>query len=277
VSDVATPRGCPDPTLLALYAEGTIDSEARRELECHVSGCAECPLVIAETVRFLRVENTKAAGSDPETRSKKWWWLVAAMVALCIPASVWRISREHDPLQRVRRLANGLAERPVEGQLVGLHHAPFSRPRTTAARDRDVRLRAEVERFADQDAREPHMLHAHGIALLATGSPKQAVEILSRGVRSDNGNAAMWNDLAVAHIALAAVTERSQLGSALRATERAIALAPWMSSPHFNRAVALEHLGRRDEALHEYRRVAALESESAWADEAERRIALLLP
>lgn len=278
MSDVATPRRCPDPTLLALFAEGTIDSEARQEVERHVSTCAECPLVIAETVRFLRADNDRAEGFALEPPSKKWrWWLVAAIVALCVPASIWRIVRDQDSLQRVRKLASGLAERPIEGQLAGVQHAPFPRLRAKTAPARDVRLRAEIERLAEDDSQAPHRFHAYGLALLLTGNPKQAVEVLSRTARSDSGNAALWNDLAAAYIALAVVTERSQLWSALGATERAIAIAPSMAPPHFNRAVALEHLGRRDEALREYRRAADLDSGSAWAGEAERRIALLQP
>ena len=45
--------GCPDPSVLEAFVQGTLDLGARTQLEAHLDGCGECSQTIAELVRLF--------------------------------------------------------------------------------------------------------------------------------------------------------------------------------------------------------------------------------
>jgi tetratricopeptide (TPR) repeat protein len=65
--------------------------------------------------------------------------------------------------------------------------------------------------------------------------------------------------------------------AALRSLDEALGLNPALAEAAFNRALLLERLGRRDEALAAWDRYLAIDGASAWAGEARRHRAALLP
>jgi len=267
-------RECPDPSTLAMFAEGALPRAARAEVLRHLADCPECPLVVGEMVRFLRSESP----GTPSTRGRgAWWasWLAAAITALCVSVLVWQILSGGDPLQRVKNLAAKSASRPVEGQLAGFAYAPFSRFRSGPGVDLNVRYRAEAEGLIESRKTDARSLHAAGIAFLLAGDSTTAAEILSAAARAAPENASIWNDLSVVYIEQATVGDKRRFQSALTAADHARTLEPAMAAAYFNRAVALEHLGQRDAALRDYRTCSSLEPRSSWGEEARRRTAFL--
>jgi tetratricopeptide (TPR) repeat protein len=263
----APPRGCPDPSILAAFIEGTLDALTRREVEHHIADCPECPAVIAETARFLKTDVEEADGeSDPPPR-RHWRWLAAAaaFAALCM-ASAWQMEVRRDPLWKVKQIAAECKTRPVEGRLVGFEYVPFPLPRSDRKPTVDLALRAEAERLNEGGSSS----HARGVALLLVGDVNAALPFLEMATRLSPDDANLWSDLAAAYVATG-----SEFSRALAAADQAINLAPSLAAAHFNRAVALTHLGRRDEAVHAYRRALDLDERSEWRKEIATRVALL--
>jgi tetratricopeptide (TPR) repeat protein len=257
----APPRGCPDPSVLAAFVEGTLDAQTRRDVERHVADCPECPGVIAETARFLEAGVDEAEGEPDPPPGRQWWWLTAAAFAALCTLGAWQFVVNRDPLRHVKQIASECAVRPVEGQLVGFGYAPLSLPRAGRKPAVDLALRAEAERLTS--------FHARGVALLLLGNVNAAVPSLERATRLTPDDAEVWSDLAAARIAA------REFSRALTAADRAVALAPSLAAAHFNRALALEYLGRRDEAIRAYQR--AMNLDPRWREEIASRIEQLQP
>jgi len=262
---------CPEPEILAAYVDGTLGAQVRGEVESHIANCAECPLVIAETIRFVH-ENE----SDTTSLREWWWFAAAAALALVSVAGVLRLAGSRDALHRLRETAAMSPVRPIEGQLVAFPHAEFSRTRSGESWSASVQMRAEAEKIERRGGDDSAALHARGIAALTLGRTGEAATLLAAAVRSKPDNARYWSDLAAARIALAADSRSDTvLHDAIDAADRAIERAPSLAEAHFNRGIALEHAGRRIEAMKAYRSALANETQPGWKRETRKRIANL--
>lgn len=275
----AAPNGCPEPSTLAAYVEGSVDGFIRSDIERHIAGCPECPIVIAATARFLQ-KDPAAEDTDPRTddltaRPRSWWWVaaVAAIAALCVPA-IWFVTKV-DPLRTLKQIAAESETRNVEGQLAEFGYAPFSAPRSGDVAPVNLALRAEAERLSGERVTDARALHAQGLALLLSGDTAAAVERIDKAVRRAPGNADLWNDLAVALIAEGSIGNAAHFTRALEAADRALQIQPELASAHLNRAIALERLGCSIDAVRAYERASALERQSQWRDEIALRISRL--
>jgi len=259
---------CPDAAILASFVEGRLDTVARERVARHVADCTQCVSIVAGTTLFLREERRRSRLSAFSR-----WRGIAAGIAVIISAVIlWQtLGREHS-LRRLRNLAAMSPARVVEGRLDGFGHAPFSERRSEERSRATLALRAEAERLTASEKPDAETLHARGVALLLTGDQDGAVRALTAATRLDSGDAAVWNDLSAAWIAAASRGAHGGFHKALSAANRAVALAPELASPQFNRGVALEHLGRRDDAARAYRAAAAAEDEPGWREEALQRL-----
>jgi tetratricopeptide (TPR) repeat protein len=268
----APPRGCPDPSILAAFVEGTLDARSHREVERHVADCFECPGVIAETAQFLHAEAEELDGdADPPLRTPWWRVATAAFVALCV-LGIWQLAARRDPLGRLKELAAQSPTRLVEGQLAGFAYARFSTTRSDQKPEVDLALRAEAERLS-----EGQSLHARGVASLVVGEVDSALPLLEAAARTSPDDPMMWSDLSAAYIAAGSYGDHKRLLAAVAAADHAIQLAPASPAAHFNRALALERLRRPEEAIREYERASALESRPEWREEIQSHISLLRP
>ncbi len=83
---------CPDPELLALYAERELQADERRAVDAHLAACGRCQATVAAIVRSNPdVAETESAG--PVT-SLPWWaewrWLLPVVSATAVLAvAVW--------------------------------------------------------------------------------------------------------------------------------------------------------------------------------------------
>jgi len=260
-------RVCPADSVLAAFVEGMLDADARDEVAHHLADCSECVEVVGETSRFLAEEWDESDGKSEPAPQRRRFLAVAALVVGCVAIAVWSLTVIRDPFRRLHALADASELRTMEARLDGFHHRPLAAARTHLPREATLAQRAEVERLARSSRNDAHALHAHGVALLLSRDPRAAMRMLAASTRLDASNAAAWSDLAAAAITVGADDE------ALAAAERAIVLAPDRPAAHFNRALALEHRGRRSEAEQAYRRALALERDRHWRDEIAERLA----
>lgn len=257
---------CPQPNVLAAFADGSLEGTARADMEQHLAHCRECAHIVAETVLLLSEIRTMQ-------RARR-VWLFAAMLALSVVAIVLHVSlRERDLLAPLRDAMLVADDRPVEGWLTRFPYAPFRRSRSTTHGPIDIEIRVPAETIAETASRRASAQHARGVALLVLGDPAGAIAALQTASRREPQDPTIWNDLAVANTAAAAAEhDQRRLRAGAAAADLAIALAPSFAEAHFNRGVALEALGETDEADRSYRRALALLPPSGWRSEIEERL-----
>ncbi|MFN7976583.1 MAG: hypothetical protein U0P30_00515 [Vicinamibacterales bacterium] len=170
--------------------------------------------------------------------------------------------------------------RPIEGRLsLVTRYTPFAAPsRSATGASASFAAEAVASRLAGAVAVAPagaraEAEHAAAVAALVAGHPADAVSRLDRVIADAPGSAMRQSDLAVAHLALAAIESRVHFTAALEAADEALRLAPALHAARFNRALALEGLGRVDEARDQWRAIAAdATDDSAWRAEATRHL-----
>ncbi|HUR79581.1 MAG TPA: zf-HC2 domain-containing protein [Thermoanaerobaculia bacterium] len=262
-----TDHGCPDAVVLAAFAEGALDVAERVAVEHHVANCPECPGVISEVTLFLQETQDDVADEPPPSPPRQiWWYIAAAVAALCIPFLVWTVQ---DPMRGVRRIAAQLPARPFEGRLHDLPYAPFEAPRDGGDRPKlPLALLHEARRLAGLEP-NTRVLRARGILALCAHDPRAAVDVLRRASQASPHEEAVWNDLAVAEIARAAVErdEQAALTAALDAANRALVRSPSSRDAQFNRALALELLGHHAKAIKAWRALLDHEKSVDWRTE----------
>ena len=136
------------------------------------------------------------------------------------------------------------------------------------------KLLAAAERVREQAAADPSArnLHALGIANLLLGEGDAAVEQLERARRADPLDGRIASDLGAALIHRGLAADRPEDIAAGLDVLIAKADAAVTLDDRFNRALALDHLGRRAAAIAEWERYLELDRESAWAAEARERL-----
>jgi tetratricopeptide (TPR) repeat protein len=249
-------HACPDDTVLAAYAEGKVDQRTGHAIEDHVAECEECDSVLAATLVFL---------GQHKRRRTPWWIAAAAVAVFLIAIPAWRVARR-DPIAPLREAAAMAPTRVIEGHLADFEHRPYHPSRSASSASADLRIRALAARLTRQHT--ARAFHARGVASLLMGDPASASKALLLAATREPENARYWNDLAAAYLELGS---RSDFRSALAAADKAMAISPSLASAHFNRAVALQHLGRRTDAIASYGQAALVESSAEWRDEARTR------
>lgn len=258
---------CPTASELAAYAEGVLEQPSCIAVARHVESCFECTAVVAEARLFLG-ERKRAA-----IRRRAVVAAAAAAIFVACLIGIARVARTADSLSALRTAAAELEQRPVEGRLVGFAHRPFEPRRSAAAPPQPtIALRAAADTIPEED------LHARGVAALLLGDEETAVRVLRAAVRAAPSDAAAWNDLAAAELALAADRDDAgMLSEAVNAADHALKLKPGFAPAEFNRGVALDHAGRKREAAIFYERAIQTDrSEEAWILETRERLETLL-
>ena len=270
---------CPEPATLAAFVEGKLDTAGSSRVARHLVDCPECVSVAGEVSRFLREEADEQADGEadlPHRRVHPFAASVAAALAVvCCAAAIWWFVTSQDPLRRLRQAAATSPTRSIEPRLANFPYARFSSPRAGAAHEKDPEdpLTAAAEEIADLPARDARAWHARGVAALLLHDDANAVRCLETASRLTPAEAAYWNDLAAAEIARdGGRGDVRALHAAIAAADRAVAADPALASAPFNRALASERLGLRQQAVEAYARALQADPRSRWAAETRTRL-----
>jgi tetratricopeptide (TPR) repeat protein len=271
---------CPDSEELASYVDRRLLPHERAALEDHLAGCDDCREILAESTAFAAMDDEAGTGSS---NSRPWLRVAALVAAAVVVIVVSGILLMRGPVADGRPELQGLVaalreqpQRPSEGRLTGgFEYAPPPSPiRAEAPVEAPPEVRIAVAAIEREARRRPTVEseQALGVAYLVNGDVDQAIETLERSTRARPEDSRFWSDLAAAYLERGARrASASDFEKAREASQRALALDPRLVEAMFNRAAALEHMGRRDEARAAWSAVSAAASTSPWGREAAER------
>lgn len=257
----------PEAEDLGQFVEGTLNESERAVIVQHVADCDECRMLIVDAAEF----------SEPaKAESRSWWMQIAASLILVAVIGGFTFNHFRDPLAKVEKSYAQVPSRPLEARLSGFSYTPRRNMRG-AGDEADPMLdimKGDAAAVAELTGNDAKTVHARGIALLLIETdPKKSLADLQAAVDSEPNNAKYQSDLAAALIT-AGERDPSMLPAALAACDRALRIDPNSPDALFNRAVALQALGRPD-AVAAYETYLKIDPSSPWAREARNSIELL--
>lgn len=276
---------CPGAERLAAFAEGGLTGSEKDRIQRHLLICEECYAVVVETARMADVWTA--------ARPRRTWAVsaAAAVAILGIAAAAWmggswwRAPSAPAPLSRLSGVLSAFGPtRLTEGRLsLTPTWAPSRELRRSGedAKRRRARtmelaaLAAQIETLAGEQA-SPENLHALGLAQLALGDLDEAVATLERAQTASPRDTRIGSDLAAALLERGLRHDRAEdIARSLSTSEEALELDAALPEARFNRALSLEALNVRRQALAAWQAYLEVDSTSPWADEARSRMEAL--
>jgi tetratricopeptide (TPR) repeat protein len=264
---------CPAPEDLAAFTDGQISGAQRSQIELHLADCDACRELVAETVLLSKERLPGFIFGQPRRRAIAGGGAALALAASLV-AVIWPFDDQPDYGPLVAAVGQN---RTVEGRLTGgFSYAPMKRA-TRAGRtgaDEDFALLAAKGKLEADAQAKPTAAnrHAAAVAQLVAGDSETAIATLE-SVVAETPQAAAYSDLAAAYLARGREWDRQEdFDKARAAAERAIVMDPSLDEPYFNRALALDALGRAREAEAAYRRALGRDPRSPWNAEITMRL-----
>ncbi len=275
-----------DPELLAAYIDHRLSPEQRAAVEAQLASDPDAYALLVETMKaedaLNRVHELRTVSSVPKGAVTRVRWplyggLAAAAVmafALWNQAAILDLLRGRENASFARLIAAAGDERTIEGRLSGDFPYAALRPVTRGSAEENLELLAlagELQRQARTDP-DPANLHAAGVALLLAGRTDEAITAL-RTIASGSPDARYHSDLSAALAARASRTGSAEdWAGALSEAETALAGEPDSPQALFNRALALERMFLRSQALQAWQDYLRRDPNSGWASEARNRL-----
>ena len=284
---------CLDAETLAAFVDRRLDPTARDTVLAHVATCEDCSEALAEVARMLDDLPLSAAATttpavSPASTRPVWRWALAgtalaAVLALAVLTPRFlggRLSLHSRPELSALVAAVGTS-RPIEGRLTGGFAYGAAPPTlrsagTAAAVSPDTRIAtAELQKALDR-SRTPSTLAAYASGAIAEGDLDTAIRALQEATALDASSAARWSDLSAAFLARSReAAHGTDLLDAMEAAQKAVTLDPALAEAAFNRALAVERLSSRTQAIAAWQAYLAIDSASGWATEARQHLAAL--
>jgi tetratricopeptide (TPR) repeat protein len=292
-----------DPVMLAAYIEKKLPPEQRAAVEAQLATDPDSYAVLVEAMRALDaigdesdvpkvpgvpdVPRAPVVPMVPKATASTTRLLVtggvvamaaAIVLVLMQPAFLQRYLGT-DVDSRFERLVAAVGEeRYVEPRLSG-NFAYGGRRSELRGESRsaqsNVSLLTAAEAAEQAAAASPTSgnLHVWGVAQLLLGRHDDAIDTLLKAIAAPAPDARMQSDLAAAYLDRAARTnDNADRVAALEHADAALAVERSSLPAAFNRALALEGLGRSSEALSAWQYFVSLDPQTGWADEARVHI-----
>ncbi len=272
---------CTTDEVLAKYVEGHVTGDQRVRLEAHLASCDYCCMLVAELLHTAddldadTVDDPRADESRPVQRKAGPLIVVGGLLAAA--AILLFVNIQRSPLEPLVSAVGG--ERlTIVRPTGGFHYGPLRSTLRGGSTDHLTLRAAEAElRERTTAGSSVDERHALGVAQLLLGNEADSVRTLQSVVADAPDTAAHHADLGAARLSRFLQEGRTEdADAALASLDRALALDSRLPEVQFNRALLLAALGRRDEAIAAWDAYLALDSDSAWAEEARRQRQLLI-
>ncbi len=294
--NIQTLEPCPSDEVLAAFVDDELEDDERDDVEKHLSACLTCYEVFSGTLRAVKGDvyhprNIVEPAPSPAradahfTRPRTPWraLLLAAAAASAVGAALLALRTGTPVRSDIAALVKALeGRRTVEPRLTGgFPHAeaPAILRGPTApspAEEKSSRYplfaaAADLQRKVKSDPTAVALGNL-GVADLILGHPAVAVQRLEEATAKEPKNARLLSDLSAAYLVRAKEEDQPEdIPKALEMAARAAALDPSLAEAVFNRALALEALSLKGEAIRIWEEYLVLDATSGWADEARRR------
>jgi CHAT domain-containing protein/tetratricopeptide (TPR) repeat protein len=282
-----SPARCPRPELVAAYVDDGLDNRDRARLTEHFAHCVECSAVLAEAVRMKDVEPRHIRWLPSSAGSRT---LIGLAASIVVAAGLWfavgparqstsdRWSSQRPELAELVSAVG--SRRTFEPRLTGgFAYAPLATTDPLRSGEaRPVALPLEIRAAAitlekRAASADPLALGAFGSAQLATARSGQAVTTFEAAVSLRPKDPRLLSDTAAAYLVRARDTDQiADVARAVGFAQRAALVDPHLAEARFNLALSLEGLFLRSEATKAWQAYLEIDSRSAWAAEAKRRI-----
>ncbi|HEX7155557.1 MAG TPA: zf-HC2 domain-containing protein [Thermoanaerobaculia bacterium] len=299
----------PSDETLAAFIDGRLDPETRRQVIEHMASCEECYAVFQSASEFHESE-TPAAGApviNPRFDRRPFAGLLALASTVAAAAVLVVVFREplrerftgRDDRRALVAASEPLQVRTIEPRLSGdFPHRPLrSVTRGPGGSSGELlrnpdywKLLALAGEIREKTKDKPTVasLHALGVVQLLVGNDAEAQVELEKALRLETGieevgpaieksqNVPLLIDLAATYYSLHQSTQRPELvAGAISASLRATTLAPDNPAAWFTRALNLQQMDLRDDAIQAWQRYLELDPSSRWSTEARAHLGAL--
>lgn len=249
---------------LAAFIDGRLPSDRRARVIEHLDTCADCRDIVMTADEVAIAE---AQQPSNVVRGRFWTRAIPAAAAAAMATWLFLGPLNKSGMEKLVADSASLPKRPVAGRFsadfpyhdhVVLRSGPSSEEREITSVDSiawDLAAKAQERPTAKN-------LHAAGVAYLHLGPENyaSAIESLKGAVAKEPRNGFILNDLAAAYLA------DGNAAAALETAERALAIDK-SPSALWNRAYALQTLGRTPQARAAWDAYMKVDPSSPWATE----------
>ncbi len=272
---------CPEPEVIGAFVEGRLGAWKRWKMTRHLDRCETCRDDVAALTEFVAAPAASNVVRFEPASTPRWWIAAAASLVTLVGAAIaWQMMhRPRSPIAPLVAASSRLGYRSIDARLSGgfewaTPRDPFrsSIEDSNPKRQQLVGAAGDVRERADANPGDAPLQHAAAIASLLTGDLTAAIERLDKLAQEHPDDAQVWSDLAAARQAAAIrFAMEAEKPLALAAVDRALKIDPQLPEALFNRALILEGLGVLAQAREAWDQYLAIDSTSAWAQEARKR------
>ena len=264
---------CPDPEVLAAFAEGKVERKDLPRIFAHLETCAACRSGVAAA--------GQAAAPARSFRFALPLAVAAAVIAIAVGLVPWALSFR-SPFDRLGKTSAPFRARggsaPFRRHPLGGVSRPVARDEWSVPRSQPSQAgrRGRRDRRSRQSRADGVLAACRGRGPGDDRMPADAVARLRTAADLDRKNPRVWSDLAAAQYAAALRLDRPSLyPEALASVDQALRLDPRLPEALFNRALVLERLGLKAQAQDAWSRYLTVDGSSPWAVEAREHLARL--
>lgn len=286
-----------DPEMLAAYIDKTLSPEQRAAVEARLDADPDSYAVLVESLKTIDALESSAPklaefGASEGGRKGKVLpfgrWVIAAgslaaaaaLAMAIVQPELWRWLRGDGVDSSLERLVEAVGnERYIEARLSGgFRGGPFrpvnrNSPELSSQNLALLSAAAELQRSAGARTDSAH-LHAWGVAQVLLGDLDSGIETLQSVIQAQDSPAAR-SDLSAALLTRAQRGRPSDLPAALEHADAALSVSADFPEALFNRALALENLRLRDEAIAAWRRFLEVSQDRQWTEIARQKLQAL--
>jgi CHAT domain-containing protein len=307
-TDRGVTQDCSDEVVWFEVAGGCVPDEVATVLLRHASVCPRCSRLLAQAIEDFSDERAAEPAfvtgkhlsravkrGIRQSRLSEWrrfqrriWWhrpsataakwgSIAAGILLA-PALAWFVMDMRTPAPEGLLAKAYYEQRTSELRLVDCRHSPvrFQRGGGSAFSKPESLLKAEASLAERIEARpeDPELLRLQAEAEMISGYANTAVQTLLKAVDFHPQDAHILADLGASY-ALRGDVERQPVDYpvALEYLSRSLQLEPRAPKVIFNRALVLERMLLKDQAVREWEHYLNLDSSSDWAKEVRQHLA----